>query len=86
LESEDEFRKFGVPDHELEFLIAWLSIIDHKLDVVENVSLAQWRSFIDISTGKNTKDEFRKFGEGLDEPFIHQRMFAIWEAQETMER
>jgi hypothetical protein len=63
-----------------------LSIIDHKLAIVENVSLPQWRSFIDVWTGKNTQGRVRKFGEGLDEPFIHQRTVAIWEAQETMEQ
>jgi hypothetical protein len=63
-----------------------LSIIDHKLGIVENVSLPQWRSFIEVWTGKNTQGRFRKFGEGLDERFIYQRTVAIWEAQETMER
>jgi hypothetical protein len=27
------------------YLTACVSIIDHKLDIVENVSLLQWRSF-----------------------------------------
>jgi hypothetical protein len=56
------------------------------LELADPQFLSAWKEFLSAWKYKGIQGAYRKFGEPQDMDFNRQRMKAIWEAQETMER